>query len=157
MFQRLATRYGATRAGALPGDAVLLRPRPSHAARLVRGAPSLDDDGYLWFEEYPRASTPVRVLNGHIAALYAYWSRAVTTGDAEAQRLFDGGATTALRYAEVLRRPRGYSAYSVRVPLQDAGYHDLHIRQLHQLAVLTVDERFEQLALEYEADRDAAR
>jgi hypothetical protein len=116
----------------------------------------VDDDGYLWFEEYPGASTPLRVLNGHISALFGYWERAQATGDETARKLFDGGATTALHYAEVLRRPGAYSGYSVRVPWQDASYHKLHIRQLHELAILTGDGRFETLAQDYEADRDAA-
>ena len=115
-----------------------------------------DDDGYLWFEEYPGATTPLRVLNGHVSALYGYWERAQATGNEAARRLFDGGATTALHYAELLRRPGAYSGYSVRIPWQNATYHKLHVAQLRELAILTGDERFRALADAYQADREAA-
>lgn len=126
-----------------------------HARRAGRPwSTFVDDDGYLWFEEYPGARVPTRVLNGHMSALFGYWERARSTGDPQAQALFDGGATTALHYGELLRRPGEISAYSVRKPRQSGKYHRLHIKQLHQLAVLTGDDAFERLAVAYEADRE---
>ena len=115
----------------------------------------VDENGYLWFEEYPGAREPTRVLNGHISAAFGYWVRARATGDAESERLFDGAATTALHYARLLRRPGAYSAYSYGREVQDAFYHGLHITQLHQLAQLTGDDRFEQLSRAFAEDRDA--
>lgn len=116
----------------------------------------VDDDGYLWFEEYPGTREPTRVLNGHISALSGYWEHARATGDPVAARLFDGGAATALHYARVLRRPGEYSAYSVHTPVQNAFYHGVHVDQLRQLAVLTGDDAFAELADRFEEDGQAA-
>ena len=114
----------------------------------------VDGDGYLWFEEYPSDAEPPRVLNGHISATIGYWKRARATGEPEARRLFDGGATTALHYAHVLRRPGQPSAYSVRTPVQLASYQVIHVRLLRQLALLTGDAAFDAIADQYEADGD---
>ncbi|HEX8101520.1 MAG TPA: hypothetical protein VF533_02825, partial [Solirubrobacteraceae bacterium] len=72
------------------------------------------------------------------------------------RRLFDAGATTALHYAEVIRRPGDYSAYSIRTPWQIPSYQSTHIRQLRELAAMTGDARFETLAEQFEDDLEAA-
>ncbi len=111
----------------------------------------VDADGYLWFEEYPTADPP-RVFNGHNTALTGYWKHALVTGDPEARRLFDAGATTSLHYAQVLRRPGDISAYSVRTPVQSAFYHGAHVKQLRANARMTGDARFSALADAYASD-----
>lgn len=118
----------------------------------------MDSRGYLWFEEYAADVQPLMVMNGQIFALYGLYDYAILTADAHAIDLFDGGATTALHYADAIRSPGGISYYCARENYcrrpewQNAAYHPIHIKQFHTLAQMTGDERFAQVARELEAD-----
>lgn len=114
---------------------------------------SLVIDDHLYFEEYAGDQLPLLVLNGHIFAifgLYDYWRH---TGDTEAARYLDGGATSVLdRMMPLVRVQDGVSHYCVQAeychsPLwQHAGYHVIHSWQLDTLARITSDARFTQWA-----------
>lgn len=120
---------------------------------------SLVIDKHLYFEEYAGNQPPLLVLNGHAFALfglYDYWKR---TGNAEAARYFDGGATTVLdRMMPLVRVEKGVSYYCVQAeycqsPLwQNKPYHVIHSWQLDTLASLTGDARFTQWANVLRAD-----
>lgn len=110
----------------------------------------VDANGYLWFEEYAGDVEPMRVLNGHIFALYGLYDYWALTGDNRAARLFDGGAETVLEYVPQLRVPGEPSWYGMRIQdnpvAQSEGYHRIHIGQLSMLALMTGDDRFEDLS-----------
>lgn len=119
---------------------------------------TMDAKGYLWFEEYAADVEPLRVINGHIFALYGLYDYAMLTGDAHAIDLFDGGATTVREYIPTFRVPGGVSYYCAREGYcqrpewQNASYHPIHIQQLRMLGHMTGDSTFEEGAQALEAD-----
>lgn len=114
---------------------------------------SLNIDNHLYFEEYAGNQPPLLVVNGHIYAafgIYDYWQH---TGNATAERYFDGAATTVLdRMMPIARVPGGISYYCVQyeycqVPgFQHASYHTGVAGQLADLAKETGDSSFQNWA-----------
>lgn len=116
----------------------------------------VDPDGWLWLEEYAGDVAPMRVLNGHIFAMfgvYEYWQ---ATGSKPAARLFDAAATTVVHHVPLLRNPGQASWYGMRVqdnPIaMSESYHRIHIVQLRALADITLDPVFDVLADTLESD-----
>ncbi|TFV83802.1 hypothetical protein E4V99_01555 [Microbacterium sp. dk485] len=145
LFVRLATETGDQR-WHVAADRTwksFLQPRAAQEPWAV-----LVQDGALFLEEYAGGQPPLLVLNGQIFALFGihdYWRM---TGDAQAARMFDGGATTVLEVMPEVRVPGGVSYYCVDTPFcqrplwQNAKYHVIHSWQLDSLESLTGDERF---------------
>lgn len=110
----------------------------------------VDERGYLWLEEYAGNVDPMMVLNGHIYAMFGLYDWWVLTGDVAARWLFDGAAATVLHYVPELRTPGHPSWYGYRIRndlvAQSETYHYEHIWQLGQLAKITGDPRFHDLA-----------
>ena len=106
-------------------------------------------DDHLYFEEYASTNEPpLRVLNGHIFAIfgvYDYWRH---TGDPVAEQYIDGAATTVLVMMPLIRDPGGVSyycadpAYCQRPLWQNQTYHVIHSWQLDTLARITGDPQF---------------
>ena len=110
---------------------------------------------YLWFEEY--AKTPrTQPLNGHMYALFGVYEYARATGNADAVRVFDGGATTLRHQADRFRVRGGISYYSLRVRVQYRNYHCIHIGQLKLLGRMTGDSWFAREARRFTADAPRA-
>lgn len=105
----------------------------------------VDDGGYLWLEEYPK-DPPMRVLNGHVYAIYGLYDYAMATGDSDAAAVFDGAVSTVARYINDFRRPGAVSVYCLRVEYPSEKYHNIHVGQLRDLNVLSGDERFQRYA-----------
>lgn len=105
------------------------------------------DNGLLVFEEYAGNLPPLKVLNGHLFALFGvhdYWR---LTGDPEAASYLDGAATTVLEVMSALRVLGGVSYYCwesdcPRSYWQNPTYHVIHSWQLDTLARLANDARF---------------
>lgn len=114
------------------------------------------DDGWLWLEEYAGDVEPMRVLNGHIFAMYGLYFYYQLTRDERAFDLFEGAASTVLGFVPKLRNPGDVSWYGMRVQdnpvAQNEGYHRIHVRQLAMLADMTGDERFDVLSEELRSD-----
>ncbi|WP_026930808.1 D-glucuronyl C5-epimerase family protein [Glycomyces tenuis] len=110
----------------------------------------VDDDGYTWLEEYAGDVEPMRVLNGHVFAMYGLYDYWQATKDEAALLLFNKAAATVLHYVPRLRVPGGPSWYGMRVQddpkAQSEKYHRIHIRQLEHLAAMTGADRFKELA-----------
>jgi hypothetical protein len=109
------------------------------------------DDGYLWFEEWPKPTLD-HTLNGHIFAVlgvYEYWR---VFGDERARALFCGSATTVRRYLPEFRRPGWASRYCLLHGNSSRHYHELHQWQLLKLHTLTGDVRFARFADDLRAD-----
>ncbi|WP_305708437.1 D-glucuronyl C5-epimerase family protein [Nocardioides sp.] len=107
-------------------------------------------DNWLWLEEYAGDVEPMRVLNGHIFAMYGlydYWSE---TDDERAAMLFDGAASTVLEFVPRLRNKGRPSWYGMRVQdnpvAMSETYHRIHIGQLDMLAQMTDNPRFAELS-----------
>ncbi|MFE6995301.1 cell wall-binding repeat-containing protein [Microbacterium sp. NPDC057659] len=103
----------------------------------------------LWIEEYAgRGSTqPMRVLNGHIFALFGVYDYWRLTQDPDALRYLDGATASVLEVMPKIRVPGGISYYCWQVGCatprwQNKTYHPIHSWQLDTLARLTGDPRF---------------
>ncbi|MCD2444058.1 cell wall-binding repeat-containing protein [Agromyces sp. SYSU K20354] len=111
---------------------------------------SLAIDGHLYFEGFAATNQPpLLVANTHIFAmfgLYDYWR---LTGNAEAARYFDGGASTVLARIMPLVRVEGevmyycvQAEYCQSPSWQNQHYHPIFVWQLQTLADITGDARF---------------
>jgi D-glucuronyl C5-epimerase C-terminus len=105
----------------------------------------------LWLEDYAK-NPPMQVLSGHLDALFGVYEYAVATRKPAATTVFDGGATTVRRELARFRVPGGISYYSLRVRVQDASYHCIHIGQLELLARMTAVPWFARAARRFAAD-----
>jgi len=108
---------------------------------------TVTDQNLLWFEEYAGNLPPLRVLNGHIFALFGVYDYWKLTGDSTARRYLDGAATSVLTVMPKIRIPGQVSYYcwatECRSPAwQNWRYHGIHSWQLDTLARLTGDSRF---------------
>ncbi|THV29121.1 D-glucuronyl C5-epimerase family protein [Glycomyces paridis] len=109
-----------------------------------------DAEGFTWLEEYAGDVEPMRVLNGHVFAMYGLYDYWHATKTDEALTLFNRAAATVLHYVPRLRVPGAASWYGMRVqdnPIaQSPKYHRIHIGQLGRLADMTGCDRFRELA-----------
>jgi hypothetical protein len=117
----------------------------------------LDQEGYLWFEEYAKHPGADRTFNGHlftIFGLYDYWWLA---RDPATLRLLRGGLTAADRRGGQIRVVGGASLYCLTHRVPSAKYHAVHVRQLYTLYSMTGSQRFSQLADALLSDHPAVR
>jgi D-glucuronyl C5-epimerase C-terminus len=110
-----------------------------------------DDRRYLWLEEYPK-DPPTQPLNGDMYALFGVWEYAFATGSAAARHVFDGAATAIRHQVYRFRVPGGISYYSLRVHVQYASYHCIHVWQLELLGRMTGDPWLVREGLRFAAD-----
>lgn len=117
------------------------------------GVKSIDEDGSIFFEEYP--SVPYsHVLNGFIFALWGLYDYAIYQNDSHARKLFDAGVATLEK--GLPRYDLGHwSAYDLYKPyriryIANPFYHQLHIAQLRALYRLTRRDIFLQTAEKWE-------
>jgi hypothetical protein len=106
----------------------------------------IDDKNYLWLEEYAGDVAPMKVINGHIFAIFGladYWK---VSASSEAADLIDGGATTIDHYFNSFRNPGGVAWYGLRIQNNPNAlskkYHRIVTDQLKVLASITNDPRF---------------
>lgn len=118
---------------------------------------TMTDGGLLVFEEYAGNAAPLKVLNGHMFALFGVYDYWRLTGDEEAIAYLDGAATTVLDVLPKIRVPGGISYYCWqdacrRKAWQNPTYHEIHSWQLDMLADLTGDARFSDWAADLRSD-----
>lgn len=105
-------------------------------------------EGQLWFEEYAGSQPPLQVLNGQVFAIFGLWEYWRLTGDVQAARYIDGGATTVLQIMPRIRNKDGVSYYCAQLNYcatadwMNPTYHPIHIQQLNALGRITGDPRF---------------
>lgn len=125
------------------------------------GAPwmsMVDRQGWLWFEEYAGDVEPLKVMNGHIFAIFGLYDYIAISASDDASDLFDGACATVLHYADSIRVPGGISyycsreGYCQRPEWQNASYHPLHVRQFEYLHAMTGDQRFLEVAKNLASD-----
>ncbi len=114
------------------------------------GVSFFDEEGNVWFEEYP-TEPPPHVLNGMIFALiglYEFWQM---TGDVDAHRLFFSGVLTLIRFLPAYDAGYGsrYDLLTKRVV--DEKYHRIHIAQMRVLFEWTGEELFKRMAEHWES------
>ena len=106
----------------------------------------VDDDGYLWFEQYAGGISASAVVPGHLTALlgiYDYWR---LTHDIDAKNLFIGGTTTIRHYLPRIRREGRPPWYALGNKKPDARFEATISRQLQELARITGDLKIERFS-----------
>jgi len=74
----------------------------------------IDDEGFLWFEEYPSDTDPqTRILNGHIYAIMGLYTYYLLEPSADVRNLMQTGLATVQRYFNDFRRPGRVNRYSL--------------------------------------------
>ena len=100
------------------------------------GVQNIDEDGNIWFEEYP-SNPPGHVLNGFIFALLGLWEYYKVTGNTSAKNLWENGLLTLEK--NIQKYDCGYwtiyDQYTKHVVGQK--YHDLHVQQMKVLYELS--------------------
>lgn len=111
------------------------------ALPLERGGLSVQLSTGTWYEEYPNASSPSHILNGHMWALFGIWDLYRVTGDDDAKRLFDDGIR-ALEANIHQYDVSGWSVYSSenRVDFVTGAYQQFIVEQLRVLEVISRSE-----------------
>jgi hypothetical protein len=104
----------------------------------------VDDDGYLWLEEYPTPEADHHALNGHIFAIYGLYDYYQSTGEGLDE--LRGALTTVMNHFDEYRNPNGPSFYELKFGVADEKYHAIHIQQLETLSRMTSDERFSRMS-----------
>jgi hypothetical protein len=102
----------------------------------------VDQNGFLWLEEYPR-TPPARTLNGMIFAMFGLYDYYRITRDSKAEKLLRGAIKTIKENINKFRTPNGVSHYCLRHPrIKSMTYHKIHIKQLMMLYKITGDNFF---------------
>lgn len=116
-------------------------------------------DDYLWFEEYAGDTKALRVLNGHIFAIFGIWDYYELTQSPKAVQLFDAGTTTLRQYLPKFRKQGEVSYYCLRAPFcqqprwQNEKYHGIVIEQMRIVADMTDDDWFLRQADKFVGDQ----
>ena len=122
----------------------------------------IDAEGYYWIEEYPWAKKEDQTLNGFMFAIYGLYEYWALTRTDDARHLLNASLSSLRRYIDDYRVPGGISYYCLahrtrRVdwwsrPRQNAKYHNIHIQQLQNMALISGDDYFGAVAEAFEAD-----
>lgn len=110
-------------------------------------ATMIDEQGRLWFEEYAGDTEPLKVINGHVFAMWGLYDYYRATGERDAAQLFQAGATTVRQAFDEFRVPGETSFYCVhercQIPLwQNEKYHMVHANQLEGIGKITGEDDF---------------
>lgn len=108
-------------------------------------------DRDLWLEEYP-SRRPTHVLNGFNFALFGLYDYERLTREPAARQLLQGALSTLRRHAVSYRVPGEISYYDLVHRTQHAHYHEIHIWQLRDVAAITGDAYFGDLARQLASD-----
>jgi hypothetical protein len=112
----------------------------------------LDNEGFLWLEEYP-LKKPDQTLNGFIAAVYGIYDYWRITQSADAKQMYDNCLTTLKHYLPEFRRPDTLSYYCLgHHHVADAEYHALHISMFRELFRISGDSIFLEYARALNSD-----
>src|SRR5262249_11188840 len=109
-------------------------------------------DGYAWIEEFPTPQPNDHTMNGFGFALWGLITYAHAFGDARAKPLAQGGLTTFLHAAQLVRHPGQVSGYSVSHQSPTPFYHGIVTGQLAVFSAVTGDTRFAAMAANFAAD-----
>jgi hypothetical protein len=114
---------------------------------------NVDSHDCLWLQEWPwPGMEPDDTFNGHNSAafgVYEYWH---LTGEAQAQEVFRGAATTAQVYADAFRDNGWVSYYCLAHHDINPYYHNYHVGQLLELYRMTGAVQFARYADAFSAD-----
>ncbi|MCA0991328.1 D-glucuronyl C5-epimerase family protein [Pseudalkalibacillus hwajinpoensis] len=111
----------------------------------------IDQEGYLWFEEYPEEN-PTHALNGFLFAIYGVYDYYLLEKDEDVKNHLMGAITTVKHYLDEYRVEGEISYYCREHHVQSDRYHMIHITQLERLTKISGDPYFENMANEFKED-----
>lgn len=111
---------------------------------------TVDNAGYLWFEEYP-INPPAHTLNGMIFAIYGIYDYFLITGK-DRDNLLKASLTTIKENILRFRVDDGMSLYCLKHKVVDAYYHSVHIEQLKMLSKISGDYYFDSISELFKKD-----
>jgi uncharacterized protein YyaL (SSP411 family) len=102
----------------------------------------VDENAYLWLEEYPH-TPPMHTLNGMVFAIFGIYDLYRITKDTKVEKVLRGAIITIKDNINKFRVPNGISHYCLRHPkIMSLFYHNIHISQLRMLYKITGDNFF---------------
>ncbi len=111
----------------------------------------IDEDGYLWMEEFPREE-PTHALNGFLFAIFGVYDYYLMEEDEEVKRYLEGAITTVKHYLPEYRVEGEISYYCRDHHVQSDRYHMIHIGQLNNLSRITGDPFFKNEGSKFKDD-----
>ncbi|MCA0987094.1 D-glucuronyl C5-epimerase family protein [Guptibacillus algicola] len=111
----------------------------------------IDEDGYLWLEEYPQ-DTPTYALNGFLFAIFGVYDYYLLEQDEEVKNYIEGSLTTVKHYLPEFRVEGEISYYCRDHHVQSDRYHMIHISQLEKLSKISGDSFFKEEASKFKED-----
>lgn len=113
---------------------------------------TVDDEGYLWIEEYPK-SPPSHTMNGFIFAIFGVYEYYEVTKAPIAKKLLLAGLTTLRDRGASIRNVGDLSSKSIQYRHnKPRKYHRVHIRQFLHLYHMTGDAAFFRIARHLQDD-----
>jgi hypothetical protein len=107
----------------------------------------IDENSYIWFEEYPEPEGKVNfVLNGHIFSIYALHEASRYLADPDIIDLVKAGITTVRDNVQLFRRKDKINLYSLRGARKSDYLPARTIRQQCELYALSGDIFFKNMA-----------
>jgi len=111
----------------------------------------VDENNYLWLEEYP--FNPANyTLNGFLFALFGVYDYYLIRPETEVYDLLCATLTTAKYNIPRFRSPNEASYYCLAHKVQADNYHTYHIKQIKFLYRMTNDEEFNRQATQLSED-----
>jgi len=108
----------------------------------------VDDKDYLWLEEYPLNPSGTHALNGKIFAMFGIYEFMMVTKEPQAEEIFSRSLKTIKAHLQQYYHDSGISRYCLVHPeIRAAGYHTIHLDQLHVLSMITEDPYYNEMAL----------
>lgn len=107
----------------------------------------IDDDRYLWLEEYPENLSPSdHTANGFFFGIFGLYDYYQATHDPWSLRILRASITTMRQYIGQFRRPGTFSKYCLRHGRPQAKYHKIVTWQLAFLAKMSGDPYFQTMS-----------
>ena len=111
----------------------------------------IDEDNYLWLEEYPQEE-PTYALNGFMFATFGVYDYYLLNHDPEVKNYLMGAMTTIEHYVDEYRVEGEISYYCRDHHVQSDRYHMIHIDQLQNLTRISGDPFFKEEAAKFKDD-----
>ncbi|MPW26968.1 hypothetical protein GC105_14380 [Alkalibaculum sp. M08DMB] len=111
----------------------------------------IDEEGYLWIEEYPHDGG-TQALNGFIFAIYGVYDYYMITNDEKAKEILQASINTIEEYIEDYRNEGEISYYCLDHKVKSDRYHMIHIEQLEMLYKFTGENYFNEMSNNFKSD-----
>jgi len=118
----------------------------------------IDANQNLWLEEYAGDVPPMKVINGHIFALWGIYDYWANTGDSRSFKILNQGIDTLETQFQNFRCKGCISYYGLRIQnnprAQDLKYHQVVTKQLRILSEMSGDSRLREMSEILKSDQE---